>query len=89
MEIAPRRCALHIGYQTATLEYWRYQSLYVAPRPNTVTCFSHTSDTVAVGAIDDGRVGFDVNCKPAGRIDLALQVSKFTITPDSLDWGSC
>jgi hypothetical protein len=69
--------------------YWWYEQLYVAQRPNELACFTPTSDTLAAGAIDDERVGFDVNCKPGGRIDLKLQGPTITLTPGTLQWGSC
>jgi hypothetical protein len=81
--------AENIGHQEATLGSWRYTSLVVAQRPNPVTCFSQTSDTVQPGIIDDESVGFDVKCKPVGRIDLKLQGGSISVTPDTLKWGSC
>jgi TIR domain len=81
--------AENIGHQEATLGSWRYTSLVVAQRPNPVTCYSHTGETVLPGIIDDESVGFDVKCKPAGRIDLELQGGSIIVTPGNLDWGSC
>jgi hypothetical protein len=79
----------NIGHRTASMGYWWYEQLYVAQRPNELACFTPTSDTLAAGAIDDERVGFDVNCKPGGRIDLKLQGPTITLTPGTLQWGSC
>lgn len=79
----------NIGHQEVTLGSWRYTSLVVAQRPNPVTCYSHTSNTVVPGIIDDESVGFYVKCKPVGRIDLGLQGGSISVTPGTLDWGSC
>ena len=78
----------NIGQQTATMGLAIRASLH-RTAANKVACFTPASRTVAPGAIDDERVGFHVNCKPAGRIDLALQGGNITLTPDTLDWGSC
>ena len=54
-----------------------------------MTCFSPTSDTVDRGVIDDELVGFDVKCKPTGYIRLMLESGRISVTPETLDWGSC
>jgi hypothetical protein len=78
--------------QTLYGGYWRYRYLVVAKRPSNVRCFSPTadSDTVGPGLIDDERVGFDVTCKPTRRIGLVLENgTTISVTPTSLEWGSC
>jgi hypothetical protein len=75
--------------QTASTGSWRYQFLVVADRENNVTCFSPTSDTVDPGIVDDELVGFDVKCKPTGYIRLMLESGRISVTPETLDWGSC
>lgn len=78
--------------QTLYGGYWRYKYLVVAKRPSNVMCFSPAadSDTVGPGLIDDERVGFDVTCKPTRRISLVLENgTTISITPTSLEWGSC
>jgi hypothetical protein len=75
--------------QTASLGDWQYKSLVVAQREFNVTCFSPTSDTVDPGIVDDELVGFDVKCKPTGFIQLVLESGRISVTPDTLDWGSC
>jgi hypothetical protein len=75
--------------QTASIGYWRYKSLVVAARENNVACFSPTSDTVGAGLVDDELVGFDVKCKPTGYIRLELESGRISVTPETLDWGSC
>jgi hypothetical protein len=77
------------GQQTASIGDWRYNSLVVAQREFNVTCFSPTSDTVDPGIVDDELVGFDVKCKPTGYIELVLESGRISVTPDTLDWGSC
>jgi hypothetical protein len=77
------------GQQIASIGYWQYQHLVVAQRLNNVTCFSSPSGTVRPGIIDDQRVGFDVNCKPTGRLVLQLESGSINVTPDTVDWGSC
>lgn len=68
---------------------FRYESLVVAEQGNAVTCFSPTGDSVDPGLADDELVGFDVRCKPAGYIQLVLENGRISVTPASLDWGSC
>jgi hypothetical protein len=68
---------------------WRYQYLVVAQRPFKVTCFSPNSDTVDPGLVDDALVGFDVACKPTGYMELVLESGRISITPPSLEPGSC
>ena len=75
--------------QTNSIGDWRYKSLVVAQREFNVTCFSPTSDTVDPGIVDDELVGFDVKCKPTGLIQLVLESGIISVTPDTLDWGSC
>jgi hypothetical protein len=75
--------------QTAGIGDWRYKSLVVAQREFNVTCFSPTSDNVDPGIVDDELVGFDVKCKPTGYIQLVLESGRISVTPDTLDWGSC
>ena len=75
--------------QTASTGPWRYQFLVVADRENNVTCFSPTSDTVDPGIVDDELVGFDVRCRPTGYIRLMLESGRISVTPETLDWGSC
>ena len=75
--------------QTNSIGDWRYKSLVVAQREFNVTCFSPTSDTVDPGIVDDELVGFDVRCKPTGLIQLVLESGIISVTPDTLDWGSC
>lgn len=78
------------GHQTASIGSWQYQSLVVAQRYNKkMACFSPGSETVEPGIIADELVGFDVKCKPVGRIDLVLENGSITVTPGTLDWGSC
>lgn len=68
---------------------YQYNSLVVAQRGFNVTCFSPTSDTVHPGIVDDELVGFDVKCKPTGYIQLVLESGRISVTPETLDWGSC
>jgi hypothetical protein len=68
---------------------FRYGSLVVAQRENTVACFTPTGDSLGPGIVDDELVGFDVRCKPAGYIQLALESGRISVTPPTLDWGSC
>ena len=75
--------------QTLSIGDWRYQSLVVAQREFNVTCFSPTNDTVDPGIVDDELVGFDVKCKPLGYIQLRLESGWISVTPGTLDWGSC
>lgn len=75
--------------QTMSTGDWRYKSLAVAQREFSVTCFSPTSDNVDPGIVDDELVGFDVKCKPTGLIQLVLESGRISVTPDTLDWGSC
>lgn len=75
--------------QTNSIGDWRYKSLVVAQREFNVTCFSPTSDQVDPGIVDDELVGFDVRCKPTGLIQLVLDNGRLSVTPDTLDWGSC
>jgi hypothetical protein len=77
------------GQQTATMGDYKYKSLVVARRYNNVACFTPTNDTIGPGIIDDERVGFDVNCKPTGRLALQLESGNINVTPDTIDWGSC
>ena len=74
---------------TVSVGDYRYQSLIVARRENEVTCFTPTGDSLDPGIIDDELVGFDVKCKPVGYIQLALENGRISVTPDSLEWGSC
>ncbi len=39
--------------------------------------------------VDDELVGFDVKCKPTGFIELVLENGRISVTPDTLDPGSC
>jgi hypothetical protein len=81
--------------QTAYGGYPRYGYLVVAKRSFHVSCFSPpatSGDSHAVGPhlIDDERVGFDVACKPTGNINLVLDDgTTISVTPASLEWGSC
>jgi hypothetical protein len=75
--------------QTLYAGDWRYKSLVVAQRGFNVMCFSPTSDTVDPGLVDDELVGFDVSCKPTGYIQLVLESGRISVTPATLDWGSC
>ena len=68
---------------------WRYQYLVVADREFPPTCFSEYAYTVDSGTIGDASIGFDVRCKPVGRIQLMLESSKLSVTPDTLQWGAC
>jgi len=88
-QVILRTTVENIGQQTATLGYYRYTSLVVAQRNNKVACYSPTGSTVEPGIINEELAGFDVKCKPVGRIDLVLQGGSITVTPDNLDWGSC
>jgi hypothetical protein len=80
---------MNAASQTASIGDWLYKYLVVAQRPFPVTCFSPTSDTVDPGVIDDELVGFDVRCKPTGLIELVLENGRISVTPDTLDPGSC
>jgi hypothetical protein len=75
--------------QTLYVGDYQYKALVVAQREFNVTCFSPTSDTVDPGIIDDELVGFDVKCKPTGLIELVLDSGRISVTPETLDWGSC
>jgi hypothetical protein len=77
------------GHQTMDMGSWRYQFLVVAQREFNVTCFTPTSDATDPGATDDELVGFDVACKPVGYMQLRLQSANISVTPETLDWGSC
>jgi TIR domain len=82
----------NVGNLVATMGSWRYTSLVVAQRDNDqVMCFSSAAPTYTVqpGIIDDERVGFDVQCMPTGRIALRLQGGLISVTPDTLDPGTC
>jgi len=82
----------NVGKHVASMGSWRYTSLVVAQRDNDhVMCFSSTAPTSTVqpGIIDDERVGFDVQCMPTGRIALRLQGGLISVTPDTLDPGTC
>jgi hypothetical protein len=41
------------------------------------------------GIIDDELVGFDVSCKPTGYIQLVLESGRISVTPNTLEPGSC
>jgi hypothetical protein len=77
------------AHQTLYVGDYQYKSLVVAQREFNVTCFSPTSDKVDPGIIDDELVGFDVKCKPAGLIEVVLDSGRISVTPETLDWGSC
>lgn len=76
--------------QTMSPGDWRYKYLVVSQREFNLTCFSPTSNSgVDPGVIDDELVGFDVKCKPTGYIQLVLESGMISVTPASLEWGSC
>ena len=75
--------------QTVYHEDWRYQYLVVADRRSNPTCFSVDSNTVDSGLTSDARIGFEVRCKPAGLIQLQLESSRLSVTPDTLQPGAC
>jgi TIR domain len=75
--------------QTISIGDWRYGHLDVAKRPFNVTCFSPTNDTLDPNLLDDELVGYDVACKPAGYMQLEVEGGRISVTPATLDWGSC
>ncbi len=77
------------GPHKVTSGDWRYRYLVVAQRQfEQPMCFSRHSDTVPPGVVDDEFIGFDVTCKPAGHIELALEAGKISVTPDAAP-GPC
>jgi hypothetical protein len=77
------------GQQPMDMGSWRYQFLVVAQREFNVTCFTPASDSITAGITDDELVGFDVACEPVGYMQLRLQSANISVTPETLDWGSC
>jgi hypothetical protein len=77
--------------QTVYHEAFRYDYLVVADRQFEPACFSANGDTVEAGLVNEALIGFDVSCKPAGYIELVLEdeSGRISVTPSSLDWGSC
>jgi hypothetical protein len=69
---------------------WRYQYLVVGQRPFEATCFSSKPAPVDPRLVDDALIGFEVTCKPAGYIELALEddKSRIKVTKD-LNPGPC
>jgi hypothetical protein len=90
------RVVLHTTMQNTTRETvyheaFRYDYLVVADRQFQPACFSANGDTVDAGLVNDALIGFDVTCKPTGYIQLVLEdeSGRISVTPASLDWGSC
>lgn len=77
--------------QTVYHEAFRYDYLVVADRQFEPACFSANGGTVDAGLVNDALIGFDVNCKPAGYIQLVLEdeSGRISVTPSSLGWGAC
>jgi hypothetical protein len=70
---------------------WRYDSLIVAQRQFTATCFTASPTFVDPDTIGEALVGFDVRCKPAGYIQLRLEndADRIDVTPPTLEPGEC
>jgi hypothetical protein len=77
------------GSRTEDIGNYEYKYLVVAQRPFPVMCFSQTNGTLDPGIIDDELVGFDVSCKPTGYIQLMIESGRISVTPDTLEPGSC
>jgi TIR domain len=78
------------GSQSESIGNYVYKYLDVAQRPFPVMCFSQQiNETLDPGIIDDELVGFDVNCKPTGYIQLMIESGRISVTPDTLQPGSC
>jgi hypothetical protein len=52
--------------------YWLYEALVVAQRAFNVTCFTPSIEIADPELVSDGRVGFEVTCKPVGYIELVV-----------------
>jgi hypothetical protein len=59
---------------------WLYEALVVAQRPFNVTCYSPSIETADPGLISDGRVGFEVRCKPVGFIELVVTGGRIRVS---------
>ena len=79
------------GSQSEDIGYYIYKYLVVAQRPFPVMCFSQTNANASLdsGIIDDELVGFNVNCKPTGYIQLMIESGRISVTSDTLQPGSC
>ena len=69
----------------------RYAGLEVAKRRSEQpSCFSGDSDPVPPGAVGEAVAGFDVTCRPVGRLDLVLaDESKLLVTAADQSADSC
>jgi hypothetical protein len=70
---------------------WRYDSLIVAQRRFTATCFSPSPDFVDPETVGEALLGFDVTCEPVGYIELRLEndADRIDVTPPTLDPAEC
>jgi hypothetical protein len=59
---------------------WLYKALTVALRPFNVWCFAPSPQTADPGLISDGRVGFEVTCKPVGFIELVVEGGRIRVS---------
>lgn len=68
---------------------WLYDAVVVGRRRFEATCFSAVPDLVSPGTVGDALVGFDVQCEPAGYIQLELQNGYRLDVTSSREWGEC
>jgi hypothetical protein len=60
--------------------YYRYEALIVAQRAFNVTCFTPSIEQADPELISDGRVGFEVTCKPVGYIELVVENGRIRVS---------
>jgi hypothetical protein len=59
---------------------WLYLALTVALRPFNVWCFAPSPEQAGPGLISEGRVGFEVTCKPVGFIELVVEGGRIRVS---------
>jgi hypothetical protein len=67
---------------------WLYKALTVALRPFNVWCFAQSPEQAAPGLISEGRVGFEVTCKPVGFIELVVEGGRIRVSKAG-EQGDC
>jgi TIR domain len=70
---------------------WRYDSLVVAQRRFTPTCFSPSPEFVDGETVGDALIGFDVTCQPVGHLQLRLEddADRIDVTPPGTGTDRC
>jgi len=67
---------------------WQYEALIVARRAFNVACFTPFIDVVEPELVSDGRVGFEVTCKPVGYIELMVNNRRIRVSK-AREPGAC